>query len=99
MPSGKTRTGAALYLVAARGHTACMQKQCPQCGVSFICEPEGHCWCGELPHLPLPADLQATSCLCRACLLEKIKAAEAARSCGSQSSAGQTTIPQGLKPN
>jgi len=73
-----------LYLPLSPRHTFPMQKQCPQCGASFTCDPQGHCWCAELPHLPLPPDWQATSCLCRACLLEKIKAAEATRSRGSQ---------------
>ncbi|HTZ47607.1 MAG TPA: cysteine-rich CWC family protein [Verrucomicrobiae bacterium] len=62
-----------------------MQKQCPQCGATFTCEPQGHCWCSELPRLPLPPDLRSTSCLCRKCLLEKIKAAEASRPTGHQS--------------
>jgi hypothetical protein len=41
------------------------------------CQPEGGCWCAELPHvIPLPtAGTQPAGCLCRGCLLEKIKAA------------------------
>jgi hypothetical protein len=46
------------------------------------CHPEGGCWCADLPHLPLPPNLESTGCLCRACLLEKIKAAEASLSGG-----------------
>ncbi|MGB2664706.1 MAG: hypothetical protein WAK48_11925 [Candidatus Acidiferrum sp.] len=43
----------------------------------MTCQPEGGCWCFELPHLPMPPDAQTAGCLCRTCLLEKIKAAEA----------------------
>jgi len=63
-----------------------MQKLCAKCRSPFDCHPEGNCWCAELPHLPLPPDLNSAGCLCRACLLEKTKAAEASRSSGSQSS-------------
>ncbi len=48
----------------------------------MTCQPEGGCWCAELPHIPMPPDWQSTGCLCRACLMEKIKAAEAERSSG-----------------
>jgi len=57
-----------------------MQKNCAQCGSAMTCQPEGGCWCAELPHIPLPPDLESTGCLCRACLTEKIKAAEASLS-------------------
>jgi hypothetical protein len=54
-----------------------MQKLCAKCGAAMTCQPEGGCWCADLPHVPLPANLESTGCLCRTCLLEKIKAAEA----------------------
>jgi hypothetical protein len=37
----------------------------------MTCQLEGGCWCAELPHVPMPAD--AKGCLCRNCLLAKIK--------------------------
>jgi hypothetical protein len=49
----------------------------------MTCQPEEGCWCADLPHLPMPDKEQSTGCLCRACLLEKIKAAEASNSSGS----------------
>jgi hypothetical protein len=62
-----------------------MQKLCAKCGAAMTCHPEGGCWCADLPRLPLPPNLESAGCLCRACLLEKIKAAEATGSSGSQS--------------
>jgi hypothetical protein len=38
----------------------------------MTCQPEGGCWCSELPKIPMPAD--AEGCLCRNCLLAKIEA-------------------------
>jgi hypothetical protein len=38
----------------------------------MTCQPEGGCWCAELPKIPMPAD--AKGCLCRNCLLDKIAA-------------------------
>jgi hypothetical protein len=38
----------------------------------MTCQPEGGCWCAELPKIPMPAD--AKGCLCRTCLLAKFEA-------------------------
>jgi hypothetical protein len=57
-----------------------MQKLCAKCNAPMTCQPEGGCWCAELPPIPLPANFPSTGCLCRACLLEKIKAAGASSS-------------------
>jgi hypothetical protein len=38
----------------------------------MACQPEGGCWCAELPHVPMPAD--AEGCLCPNCLRAKIAA-------------------------
>jgi hypothetical protein len=38
----------------------------------MTCQPEGGCWCAELPHVPMPAGDEG--CLCRNCLLAKIEA-------------------------
>jgi len=56
-----------------------METRCAQCNAPMTCLRESGCWCAELPHVvPMPAaDAQFTDCLCRACLLEKIKAADA----------------------
>ena len=40
----------------------------------MTCQPEGGCWCAELPHVPMPTDAQG--CLCRNCLRAKIEALE-----------------------
>jgi hypothetical protein len=53
-------------------HHRQMEKRCAQCGAAMTCQPEGGCWCAELPHVPMPAD--AEGCLCRNCLLAKIEA-------------------------
>jgi hypothetical protein len=37
----------------------------------MTCQPEGGCWCAELPHVPMPAD--AKGCLCPTCLRAKIE--------------------------
>jgi hypothetical protein len=37
----------------------------------MICQPEGGCWCAELPRAPMPAD--AKGCLCSNCLRAKIE--------------------------
>jgi len=37
----------------------------------MTCQPEGGCWCAELPRVPMPAN--AEGCLCRTCLSAKIK--------------------------
>jgi hypothetical protein len=50
----------------------------------MTCKQESGCWCAELPHvIPMPApDAQSAGCLCRNCLLEKIKAASASSASG-----------------
>ncbi|HTB92323.1 MAG TPA: hypothetical protein VK728_05800 [Candidatus Sulfotelmatobacter sp.] len=50
----------------------------------MTCRQAPGCWCAELPHvIPMPAaDAQLAGCLCRACLLEKIKAAGESLSSG-----------------
>jgi len=53
-------------------HHRCMETRCAQCGAAMTCQPEGGCWCAELPKIPVPADVKG--CLCRNCLLAKIEA-------------------------
>jgi hypothetical protein len=54
-------------------HHRFVETRCAQCGAAMICQPEGGCWCAELPPVvPMPAD--AKGCLCRNCLLAKIEA-------------------------
>lgn len=64
-----------LDVFRASRHTFPMQTHCARCRAPMTCQPEGGCWCGELPHLPMPAEGESKDCLCRACLLEKIKTA------------------------
>ncbi|MCX7155730.1 MAG: cysteine-rich CWC family protein [Rhodocyclales bacterium] len=56
---------------------------CPQCGAQFRCGMEGGdkaCWCASLPALlPLPLKAgpgsnESVSCLCPACLKERLAA-------------------------
>jgi hypothetical protein len=48
-----------------------METRCAQCGARMTCQPEGGCWCAELPSVPMPAD--AEGCLCPTCLRVKIE--------------------------
>jgi hypothetical protein len=47
-----------------------VETKCAQCGAAITCQPEGGCWCAELPKIPMPAD--AVGCLCANCLRTKI---------------------------
>jgi hypothetical protein len=53
-------------------HHRYVQTKCAQCGAAMNCQPEGGCWCAELPKVPMPAETEG--CLCRNCLLAKIEA-------------------------
>jgi len=63
-------------------HNFPVETRCAQCNAPMTCQKEPGCWCSDLPHLPMPAEWQSSSCLCRACLLEKIKAAGASNASG-----------------
>jgi hypothetical protein len=63
---------AMLDAAARLRHHPLMEKLCAQCGAAMNCQPEGGCWCAELPKVPMPAE--AEGCLCRNCLLAKIEA-------------------------
>jgi hypothetical protein len=63
---------ATLDAAPQRGHHQQVEKRCAQCGAAMTCQPQGGCWCAELPHIPMPAD--GEGCLCRNCLLAKIEA-------------------------
>jgi hypothetical protein len=43
--------------------------ECPICHVSFDCNPQGRCWCLDLPHGPMPATEKG--CLCPDCLAKR----------------------------
>ena len=72
--TGKDRGSRLVHLdgAAQLGHHRSMETRCAQCGAAMTCQPEGGCWCAELPLVPMPADAQG--CLCRNCLLAKIEA-------------------------
>jgi hypothetical protein len=53
-------------------HHRSVETRCAHCGTAMTCKPEGGCWCGKPPPVPMPAD--AKGCLCRNCLLAKIEA-------------------------
>jgi len=73
-------------------HTFPVETRCAQCNAPMTCQKEPGCWCAELPHLPMPAEWQSSGCLCRACLLEKIKAA------GASSASGKLPVPDSPAP-
>jgi hypothetical protein len=52
-------------------HPRLVETRCAQCGTAMTCQPEGGCWCAELPRVPMPTD--AERCLCRNCLRAKIE--------------------------
>jgi hypothetical protein len=48
-----------------------VETRCARCNSPMICQPEGECWCAELPpRLALP---QSGRCLCRHCLEHDLK--------------------------
>jgi len=52
-----------------------METRCARCDAPMSCNPEGDCWCAELPPGPMPV-LKAgetTGCLCRNCLVERLR--------------------------
>jgi hypothetical protein len=53
-------------------HHRSMQTKCAKCSAAMKCQPEGGCWCAELPKVPMPTD--AEGCLCPDCLRAKIAA-------------------------
>jgi hypothetical protein len=48
-----------------------MQTKCARCGAVIDCQPEGNCWCAELPRIPMPVETKG--CLCRTCLEEDVR--------------------------
>ncbi|PYT54202.1 MAG: hypothetical protein DMG43_07080 [Acidobacteria bacterium] len=52
-------------------HYRFVETRCAQCGAAITCQPEGGCWCAELPHVQIPAGAKA--CLCPNCLRAKIE--------------------------
>ena len=71
---------------SSRAIISYMQTRCSKCGSEMTCQPEGNCWCFELPRISMSSEVESKGCLCRACLLEKIKAAEASSPSGSRKS-------------
>ena len=59
-------------------HHRSVETHCSQCGAAMTCQPEGGCWCAELPNCaPMPkasAQGEAEGCLCLNCLHAKIEA-------------------------
>jgi hypothetical protein len=49
-----------------------VETHCARCNSPITCQPEGHCWCKEMPALPMPAE--SSGCLCRECLKSELKA-------------------------
>ena len=50
-----------------------MESRCARCGAGLICDPSGDCWCKKLPHGRMPAEEDATGCLCRECLVRELR--------------------------
>lgn len=68
---------AALDAAPQLRHHRSVETRCAQCGAAMTCQPEGGCWCAELPKIPMPADAQG--CLCANCLRAKIAALQKSR--------------------
>jgi hypothetical protein len=50
-----------------------MDIHCSQCKAPLTCQPEGDCWCADLPNiLPVP-DGNLEGCLCRDCLTKRLE--------------------------
>jgi len=65
-------SAAALDVSLRLRHHRMMETRCAQCGAVMTCQPEGGCWCADLPQcVPLSPD--AKRCLCKNCLLAKIE--------------------------
>ncbi len=50
-------------------------RQCPQCGIAFICEMaagQSQCWCFNLPRIISIDESDDRGCLCPTCLGAKI---------------------------
>jgi len=48
-----------------------MEMRCSRCGAAMECNPEGDCWCKELPRMAMAADAKA--CMCAECLKGELK--------------------------
>ena len=48
------------------------QLECPTCGKTFACDPEGDCWCKSYPLVQIPEALKGEQCLC-SCALDKLR--------------------------
>jgi hypothetical protein len=55
----------------SRGIIEFMDRICSRCGAEMECNPEGDCWCKEMPHGPMAAD--ANGCMCAECLKSELK--------------------------
>ena len=59
----------------AIGENGAMETRCARCEALMSCNPEGDCWCAELPRGPVPVVKagERTGCLCRHCLEEQLR--------------------------
>lgn len=62
-----------------------METRCAQCGAAMSCNPQGKCWCKELPKGPMRVSEELEGCLCRGCLEGRLKEIEGQREAGSRS--------------
>jgi hypothetical protein len=49
-----------------------VETHCARCNSPMTCDPDGKCWCSELPARLAPPE--AEGCLCRSCLEHDLKA-------------------------
>jgi hypothetical protein len=49
-----------------------MSARCSRCQAPMVCEPQGDCWCKQLPPLPTPD--YAQGCYCESCLKSALEA-------------------------
>ena len=50
-----------------------MEKKCFNCNMIFECENSVTCWCTNILKIPKNKILDCHDCLCKDCLLKKIK--------------------------
>jgi hypothetical protein len=48
-----------------------MTTRCSRCDAPMPCEPQGDCWCRQLP--PLPAPDYSQGCYCESCLRSSLE--------------------------
>ena len=46
--------------------------KCLECGKTFMCDPDGDCWCKSYPVTKIPEELKGDQCFC-SCVLDRLR--------------------------